>query len=266
MKTPSTPQYRSCNGIGHLSHGLQWCIAVGLALAVTAIVSGAVVTMMLLLILTHGLHTAWALLATGGTFAVFLPVSLPLIQASFTPLLSLLGWWRYVSPLMFVEGTSATVVEIHGGTWWDYACHFRTSDAGAHVRTGVLVAYIEALLTLADLLEAGRISPDAEIRGTSYFFDERTATKLGFQIHDPSTPRLAMLWVGLIEISTKLSFARGRLSLAPVWKAKLATIGGAELVGQKPALSALHRRLLALQTRADRRRRRRRSPTTERGR
>jgi hypothetical protein len=76
--------------------------------------------------------------------------------------------------------------------------------------------------------------------GTSYFFNDRSLLKLGFQIEKPSTFYRANLFINFIDLFWMYSLSQGTMAIPKLWDAKKARIQGDALVAQKAKLEGLH--------------------------
>ncbi len=171
------------------------------------------------------------------------PVALSLFQFCVTPLLTNAGLYRYHSEMLKATLRNERTWEIHGGTSWDYVRLFRLSESGAVATRRLLRFYLEGLLDIARLVESGVISPGTTITGTSYFFSEKSARRLGFRL-EPAGPRLrAVLVLYYLDLVLLSSFARGRIAFPNVLKARRAAIRAADLAARRPEIEALIARL-----------------------
>lgn len=177
----------------------------------------------------------------GGLLALVLLA--PLLQFAFTPLLRLLGVYRYYAPLLLVFAPNAKTYDLHGGTSFDYLHHIRWRDRGPQVQRQVLRSYLLGLLHIAREIVAGRLSASVEVSGVSYFFSPSSARRLGFRLQTPSLFYRLNLLVNVVDLVWMYSLAQGRLTLPNVLDAKKAVITGAELAQQIPRLEALLARL-----------------------
>jgi hypothetical protein len=98
-------------------------------------------------------------------------------------------------------------------------------------------------LHLISQIENKQIPESVTIVGTSYFFNDRTLHKLGFQIEKASTFYRANLFLNFIDLTWMYSLSRGKFSIPSIWDAKKASIKGCALVGQKNNLAALYGKL-----------------------
>ncbi|MBA4156996.1 MAG: hypothetical protein H0X65_05920 [Gemmatimonadetes bacterium] len=167
-----------------------------------------------------------------------LPIVVPTVQFALTPLWQLAGVYRYYSPILFVTEARNGVYELHGGTSFDYLRLYRRGvPAPAH--RVLLREYLAGLLGLIRDVEEGRVAPDARIVGTSYFFSDRTARKLGFSLSPAPTGVKLHLMLDMLSVALMYSYAHGRLVIPPVWRARTAETTAAELARRGPVVERL---------------------------
>jgi hypothetical protein len=205
---------------------LQWAEALVLVLA------GFYVAM--LIIEQAYINSAYYLL-----FFVYLPVG----QFSLTPLFKLTGVYRYYSPMLLGYMPNTTLIDLHNGGSFDYLFVMRSQQGGVPFRNRILAYHLEGLLHLIAQIEAKKLPDTVVICGTSYFFSERTMTKLGFRSVQPSAFYRLNLLVNAIDLLWMYSLSQGRLAMPKIWDAKKATIVGGELVLRKELITQLHRKL-----------------------
>ena len=93
-------------------------------------------------------------------------------------------------------------------------------------------------------IEAKKLPETVVISGTSYFFSDRTMTKLGFKSVAPSAFYRFNLMVNMIDLTWMYCLAQGRFGIPKLWKAKKATIVGSELMRQKEFIVQLRSKLM----------------------
>jgi hypothetical protein len=120
---------------------------------------------------------------------------------------------------------------------------FRNCKPGIEWRNKLLASHLEGLLQLISLIENKQIPESVTIVGTSYFFNDRTLQKLGFQIEKASTFYRANLFINFIDLCWMYSLSRGKVSMPALWDAKKASIQGGALVAQKGKLETLYGKL-----------------------
>lgn len=171
------------------------------------------------------------------------PVALSVFQFCVTPLLRNAGLYRYHSEMLKATVRTARTWEIHGGTSWDYVRLFRLSENGAVATRRLLRFYLEGLLDIARLVESGAIPGETTVTGTSYFFSERSARRLGFRL-EPAGPRLRVVLVlYYLDLVLLYSFARGRIAFPNVLRTRRAAIRAADLAAKRREIERLIARL-----------------------
>jgi hypothetical protein len=100
--------------------------------------------------------------------------------------------------------------------------------------------HIEGLLQLIQLIENKSIPETVNIVGTSYFFNDRTLSKIGFDVVNPSMLYRINLFVNFIDLTWMYSLSKGKFSIPKFWKATKASISGARLVESKKDIEDLY--------------------------
>ena len=176
-------------------------------------------------------------------FFLYVPVS----QFLFTPIYTLTGGYTYYSPMLLGYMANDTQIDLHSGTSFDHLFVLRKYSSGTPLRNRILLYHLEGLLQLIQLLEEQRIPESVNIVGTSYFFNDRTLLKLGFQIEKASLFYRINLLINGIDLFWMYSLSQGKLAIPTLWDAKKASIQGNQLVQSKPKLHALYQHLQAKQ-------------------
>lgn len=200
------------------SAAFRWIIALILAAAVV----------FLLPRLLGFLGPVWSLVA--------FPLWMSALQFSLAPTMRVLGLYRYHSPMLKVTLRSSRRYELHGGTLFDYVMTVRWAERGTVASRRIVAFYLEGLLEIAREVEAERLPRSIEITGTSYFFSEQTARRLGFAVLPAGLRLRANLLLNFLDVCALYSFSKGRLAVPAVWRAREAVIRGGELVANKPAI------------------------------
>lgn len=188
-----------------------------------------------------GVGTALLVLLAPGFPGALLtwPFAITLWQLSVTPFCRVTGIYLYHSPMLKATFRSARAWEVHGGTIWDWLVLFRFRDRGAAAARRVMVWYLEGFLDIAARVERGEIPESVEVTGTSWFFREETARRLGFEIR-PAGFRLRFnLFLNALDLWLTYSFTRGRIALPDLLAVKQAVIRGDELLRRRPQLARL---------------------------
>lgn len=176
-------------------------------------------------------------------FFLYVPVS----QFLFTPIYTLTGGYTYYSPMLLGYMANDTQIDLHSGTSFDHLFVLRKYPSGTPLRNRILLYHLEGLLRLIQLIEEKRILESVNIVGTSYFFNDRTLLKLGFQIEKASLFYRINLLINGIDLFWMYSLSQGKLAIPTLWDAKKASIQGNQLVQSKPKLHALYQHLQAKQ-------------------
>lgn len=177
-----------------------------------------------------------------GVLLLF-PVVLPLAHFALTPLLTLLGMYKYYSPLLLVYSPNRIKYDIHMGTSFDYIWVMRWSDRGLKARKKIWSYFLEGLVKIAEDIEAGKLPDTVKVEGTSYFFSVQTAQRLGFSLESPSLAYRFNLIINYVDLWWMYSFAQNRLAFPKVFDARKAVISGKDLLAQKPYFEQLIDRL-----------------------
>jgi hypothetical protein len=94
-------------------------------------------------------------------------------------------------------------------------------------------------LKLIELIENKSITETVNIVGTSYFFNNKTIHKMGFEVLNPSFFYRLNLFVNFIDLIWMYSLSQGKFSIPRLWDAKKASISGAKLIESKKVIEFL---------------------------
>ena len=172
-------------------------------------------------------------------FIIYIPVG----QFTSTPFFKLIGIYRYYSPMLLGYMANDRQIDLHSGGSFDYLIIMRKYKAGIEMRNRLMMFHIEGLLNLIHLIENKSIPETANIVGTSYFFNDRTLCKMGFEIVNPSLFYRLNLFANFIDIFWMYSLSKGKLSIPKLWNAKKASITGINLIESKKLIEELYRKL-----------------------
>ena len=130
-------------------------------------------------------------------------------------------------------------IDMHSGTSFDYLFIRRKFKKGTEFKNRLLMYHLEGLLKIIQSIENKEIPESVNIVGTSYFFNDRTIQKLGFETKIPSLFYRINLLANFIDLFWMYSLALGKLSVPKVWSAKKAGISGAGLLKKSPNFRTL---------------------------
>ena len=223
---------------GYLPQSAQWVIAFLLA----GLCLGAVGTCLFLPVLDW----RWFPLTL-----LSLPFIAPLESLLLTPLYTLLGRFHYYSPLLFTTRRSDGGFDLHAGTLFDYVTRLRWSDRGPRAVRIVTADILRGLLALCDEAERGTLPPDTRIVASSYFFNDHSLARFGFELSRPTAATVLNLVLASVSIAIRLSFTRGRPSFPNLRKTRQGIISAGRLGQHQEEIRRLLQRLpAALQARA----------------
>lgn len=178
-----------------------------------------------------------------ATFILYIPIS----QFLFTPIYKLTGGYTYYSPMLLGYMANDKQIDLHSGTSFDHLFVLRKYKSGTPLRNRIMMYHLEGLLKLIQLMEDNRIPTSVNIIGTSYFFNDRTLTNLGFQLDQATLFYRINLFINFIDLLWMYSLSKGKLAIPSVWDAKKASIKGDILLLQKSKLESLFMKLKAKQ-------------------
>ena len=154
------------------------------------------------------------------------------------------GYYIYYSP-MLLGIKSKKKLDLHNGTTFDYFLNMKLKDKGLQARYKILSYYIEGLLKIISEIESGKISSELSIEGTSYFFSDNTAVKLGFKLQKPLFYYYFNFILNFVDLCFMYSYSKGKFTIPRIFNIKRAVISPAELCAQKENLKSLLKLLTA---------------------
>lgn len=167
----------------------------------------------------------------------------PWMQFTMSPLFKLLGTYKYYSPMLLGFNPNDTHIDLHSGTSFDYLFVMLKYKAGIKFRNRILLYHLEGLLNIIQEIEEKKIPETVIISGTSYFFNERTMLKFGFEKEKPLLSYKFNLLMNAVDLFWMYSLAQGRLSIPKIWKVQKATVQGQKLVENKVIIANLYQKL-----------------------
>jgi hypothetical protein len=199
-----------------------------------------------LFLLIAGFFPALALIELGYEYPIaylLFFVYIPIGQFSLTPFFTLLGVYKYYSPMLLGYTPSDSQIDLHSGGSFDYLFVMRKYKSGIEMRNRLLLFQLEGLKKIIQLIEDKEVSESVNIVGTSYFFSDRTAKKIGFELIDPSLFYRINLYANFLDLVWMYSLSQGKWAIPKVWKAKKVQITGQKLLENKGQLEALYDKL-----------------------
>ena len=169
-------------------------------------------------------------------FIIYVPVG----QFTFAPFFRLVGIYTYYSPMLLGYMANDKQIDLHSGGSFDYLFVMRNYKSGINLRNRLLLYHIEGLFKIIQLIENKNIPETVNVVGTSYFFNDRTLSKMGFEIVKPTLLYRLNLFMNFIDIIWMYSLAQGKLSIPKLWKAKKASISGTKLIENKKLIEEIY--------------------------
>ncbi|WP_020566639.1 hypothetical protein [Neolewinella persica] len=173
----------------------------------------------------------------------------PLLMLLLTPLMRVIGAYKYYSPLFLVFGEKKDRYEIHSGPSIDYLLHLRGVSPGPELQRTVLAFYLQGLLNIADKVGGSEDPAAVEIVGTSYFFSDRSVERMGFEVSPGGWFHRLNLMFNFLELFFLHSLTAGKVDIPNVLKVKKATMSGARLLEHRPYIQRLYDRMATARNR-----------------
>jgi hypothetical protein len=170
----------------------------------------------------------------------FLFILTPIMQFLVSPIMTLSGVYKYVSPMLLVYAPNKKKYDLHNGTSFDYLLVFWGIRMGTPWQNRVLLFYLEGLLAIIDQIENQEIPEIIEIRGSSYFFSPRTAEKLGFEIKETGIFEKLNVLINYIDLTWMYSASKNSICFPSLSNIKTATTSGTKLKEKKQDILTLH--------------------------
>lgn len=141
--------------------------------------------------------------------------------------------------MLLVLAPRAGRYELHSGTLFDYLFTYRAEYSARTWRNILIRFHLEGLLAITNMVKEGQLAGSAEIRATSYFFNDQTAHKLGFNLSKPGLGKQVEFVLNYLALASMYSLAAGRLAFPKLKALKTATTTGHRLLGKAEAIKTL---------------------------
>ncbi|MBE1301169.1 MAG: hypothetical protein GJ680_14835 [Alteromonadaceae bacterium] len=172
--------------------------------------------------------------------ACFLALFVPsLVQFFVAPFAKLTGHHQYLSSMLLFYSVGNKKYALPNGTSFDYLMHMRNVKPGFNFNKRLLVFYIDGLLRLVDKIEANEIEEASVFQGSSYFFNERTAKRLGFNSENTNRFLKIHFCINFIDLTWMYSLSQGRLSFPNITKIQTISISATTLALNKEKILKL---------------------------
>lgn len=199
-----------------------------------------------ILLLLIGFLPALVIIERGHSQPLFYLIFLiyvPIAQFAATPFFTLVGTYKYYSPMLLGYMANDKQIDLHSGGSFDYLLVMRRYKSGIEMRNRLLIYHLEGLINLIQLIENRSIPETVNIVGTSYFFNNRTLHRMGFEIVNPSLFYRLNLFVNFIDLIWMYSLSQGKLLIPKIWNAKKACITGMKLIESKKRIEELYEKM-----------------------
>ena len=151
---------------------------------------------------------------------------------SFAPLLRLIGYLHYYSPLLLIIKRKKNIWEIHGGNMFDFFINMKWNNKGTQAQRLVISNYLKGLLEIINEIERSK-KVNFELFGISYILNEKTAKKLGFSVEQVKLRRKFLFFLDYINLAIMYSFSKGEVSFPNILKTVKVSINSCDLLKSK---------------------------------
>ncbi|MBK9632104.1 MAG: hypothetical protein IPO62_13750 [Saprospiraceae bacterium] len=196
-----------------------------------------------ILLLIIGFLPALVIIEKGNSeplFYLLFLIYIPIGQFAATPFFTLVSIYKYYSPMLLGYMPNDKQIDLHSGSSFYYLFVMRKWKSGIELRNRLLIYHLEGLINLIQLIENKSIPATVNIVGTSYFFNNKTLHKMGFEILNPSLFYRLNLFVNFIDLIWMYSLSQRKWSIPKLWNAKKASISGTKLIESKKVIEDLY--------------------------
>jgi hypothetical protein len=166
-------------------------------------------------------------------------ISLPFFD---TPARKKSGELIYYSSLFIIEKPKNGIINIHGGTLFDYFYVIDRKMNGNQRTKFIIQNYLQGLLSLIEKYENTKHT-DLKVSGTSYIINERTAKKIGFTIVKTDSLQRMILTYIYFNILISNSIAKNKISFPNLRKIKTFETDLNQLIKRKKYITELNSKL-----------------------
>ncbi|AHM59063.1 hypothetical protein D770_03980 [Flammeovirgaceae bacterium 311] len=191
-----------------------------------------------------------ALILEDPLWALLTPLLIPVSQFTVSPLFTLLGLYRYLSPILHIYLPNRKSYELHHASSFDYLFLWQQLKHCPDRKRQILMYYLEGLINLIKLIEEKNVSPDVVIEGNTYFINKRTSQLIGLSLTRTGKFKKACLYLNFLDMLWMYSFTCKKLQLPSLSHSGYLKGNGHQLVANKHKLLGLYRRLKSANTEA----------------
>lgn len=173
------------------------------------------------------------------TFPIVLSIIAPFID---TPSLKKSGKLIYHSLLFITDTPKNGVVNIHGGTLFDYVFVIDKKMNGKQRTNFIIQQYLQGLLHFLEEYE-NKKADNLKIRGTSYIMNERTVERIGFKVIKTDFIQYLILVYNYLNILIAYSIAKDKLAFPRLKNIKTFEANINDLIEQKSFIENLNNKL-----------------------
>ena len=120
------------------------------------------------------------------------------------------GKLEYQSCLLISEREKDNQILIHGGTLFDYFFILDKNTTANQRKNAIISEYLRGLL---ELIDSNQESLNTQVKGTTYILNERTATKIGFEVEKTDSIQKIILLLNYPNLVASKSFVNKKISL-----------------------------------------------------